>query len=294
MGNLCNLTTSPGQIIALRQTIRQDSDGNPIIETYELEQAGNIIDGSGVWFTELPMNLDYLITNEFGEKVISNDPTIGIPTKSKYRFKIKWTQPNDLSAQTRRPYYLVPNVKEYGWTNSDADPSPSVSFPLVNTDLKKQQQSSYYFGLDWSGYTKGFNNVQLKNEILNSKINCEDTFYEFNFNKVYTVSNFIDQFKNGGVGNFIGIKEIDSQECDDTVNKFPVNEGFKNFDLLYFLFSILMIVIQLIGPIFLIIYHILAFLWNNFAVLILLALVVYIGSLIASQGVLLQQPDLLR
>mgnify|MGYP000680970193 CR=1 FL=1 len=34
----------------------------------------------------------------------------------------------------------------------------------------------------------------------------------------------IDEFKNGGRGRFIGIKEIDSQECDSSVNKFPVND----------------------------------------------------------------------
>jgi len=44
MGNLCGLTTSPGQILALRQTIQQDSDGNPVLEQYELEQSGNVID----------------------------------------------------------------------------------------------------------------------------------------------------------------------------------------------------------------------------------------------------------
>ena len=72
MGNLCGLVAGPGQILAIRQTIDQDSDGNPVLEQYQLEQSGNIIDGSGVWLTELPMNLDYFITNEFGEKVLSN------------------------------------------------------------------------------------------------------------------------------------------------------------------------------------------------------------------------------
>lgn len=67
----------------------------------------------------------------------------------------------------------------------------------------KKLAGSYYFGLDWSGYT----NTQ-------AAINCEDTFYEFEFNRVYTVSGFIDQFKNGFRGRFIGIKEIDSQDCD--------------------------------------------------------------------------------
>jgi hypothetical protein len=267
MGNLCSLTTSPGQILAIRQTIQQDSDGNPVLEVYELEQAGNIIDGSGTWLTELPMNLDYYITNEFGEKVLSYDPTVGVPTKAKYRFKVKWTQPNDLTLQTRRPYYLVPNVREYGWEDSNTDPSPTPKSQLINTPKRKQQQSSYYFGLAWSGYTDGFEGQQ-KIDRLNDVIDCNDTFYEFHFNRVYTVSSLIDQYKKGGgifgpaPGKFIGIKEIDSFECQDTVNKFPVNDGFRNFDLLFFLFSIIFTVIQPIGIILLLIGHILIFLRN--------------------------------
>ena len=269
MGNLCSLTSGPGQIIAIRQTIFQDSIGNPTLESYQLEQSGNIIDGNGVWLTELPMNLDYYITNEFGEKVLSNDPTLGIPTKAKYRFKIKWQQPATLTEQVRRPYYLVPNVKEYGWSN-DVDSDPNDSTP------PNQLKSSYYFGLDWSGYTNGFTGVALNNR-LNEVIDCEDTFYEFQYNRVYTVSGLIDEFKNGGRGRFIGIKEIDSQECDSNVNKFPVNEGFRNFDLLYFIFALLFQVIQIIGIPLLIVYHFIAFLWNNFAVplIILLAAIAF-------------------
>jgi hypothetical protein len=277
MGNLCSLTTGPGQILAIRQTIYQDNEGNPVLEQHQLEQSGNIIDGNGVWLTELPMNLDYFITNEFGEKVLSNDPTVGIPTKAKYRFKIKWSQSPNLSEQVRRAYYLVPNVKEYN--SSGDDPNPN------NPNL--QLESSYYFGLAWSGYTNGFSAGTQKNNRLNEIINCEDTFYEFQFNKVYTVSGLIDQFKNGGRGRFIGIKEIDSQDCETTVNKFPVNEGFRNFDLLYFIFAIILQVIQIIGVPLLIIYHFLAFLWNNFAVILLAGLIVYIGSLATKQAILI-------
>ena len=258
MGNLCGLTSSPGQILAVRQTVQQDEDGNPVLEVHELEQAGNVIDGSGTWLTELPMNLDYFITNEFGEKVLSNDPTVGIPTKAKYRFKVKWTQPNDLTIQTRRAYYLVPNVKEYGWTTSSSDPTFSV-----NQNTLKQQQSSYYFGLAWSGYTDGFTGTK-RTERLNEIIDCEDTFYEFQFNRIYTVSSLIDQFKKGGKGRFIGIKEIDDNDCESTINKFPVNDGFRNFDFLFFLFSILMVIIQPVALILLISAHLLIFLYNLF------------------------------
>ncbi len=257
MGNLCGLTSGPGQILAIRQTIQQDEDGNPVLEVYELEQAGNVIDGDGTWLTELPMNLDYVVTNEFGERVLSNDSTIGIPTKSKYRFKIKWSQANDLTIQTRRPSYLVPNVKEYGWINSTTDPNNSPS-----QIAKKLQESSYYFGLAWSGYTNGFTGSEQIDR-LNEIIDCEDTFYEFQFNRVYTVSSLIDQYKKGdGRGRFIGIKEIDDDSCDSTINKFPVNDGFKNFDLLYFLFSIIFTVIQFIGISLLIVAHLLLFIYT--------------------------------
>ena len=251
MGNLCGLTSGPGQILAVRQTIQQDVDGNPVLEVYELEQAGNVIDGDGTWLTELPMNLDYIVTNEFGERVLSNDSTIGIPTKAKYRFKVKWTQSTDLTIQTRRPSYLVPNIKEYGWDNPDTDPTN-----FGNQTRKNIQESSYYFGLAWSGYTNGFTGSE-RIDRLNEIIDCEDTFYEFQFNKVYTVSSLIDQYKKGGRGRFIGIKEIDDDSCDSTINKFPVNDGFKNFDLLFFLFSILFTVIQFTGLILLIVAHLL-------------------------------------
>jgi len=254
-GNLCTLTTGPGQILAIRQTINLDVSGNPILEEYRLEQNGNVIDENGAWLVEVPMNLDYFITNEFGEKVISYDPTIGIPTKAKYRFKIKWQQARNFSDSVRRPYYLVPNVREYGWVSENSDPNINN----VSQVQKKQLQSSYYFGLDWSGYTNGFT-VNQANTKINEIINCEDTFYQFDFNRVYTVAGLIDQYKNGGRGRFIGIKEIDSSECDDTVNKFPVNEGFKNFDFLFFIVSLLLQVIQLISVPLLVVIHFVAFL----------------------------------
>ena len=261
MGNLCQLTTGPGQILAIRQTIFQDEDGNPVLEQYQLEQSGNIIDGSGAWLTELPMNLDYYITNEFGEKVLSYDPTIGIPTKSKYRFKVKWQQPTKLSEQTRRPYYLLPNIKEYGWTGSTFDPL------FGDATAQKKLASSYYFGLEWSGYTDGFIGSDYY-ERLNEVIDCEDTFYQFEFNKVYTPSSLIDEYKKGARGRFIGIKEIDSQDCESTINKFPVNDGFRNFDLIFFVFSILFTVLQVVTLPIILIAHLLIFLYNFFFVVI--------------------------
>ena len=246
MGNLCDLISGPGQILSIRQTVRQDEDGYPVLETYELEQAGNVIDENGTWLTELPMNLDYLITNEFGERIISPNPNIGIPTKGNYRFKIKWQQPNNFSGNVRRGYYLVPNVREYGWSGN-TDPNTAS----VSDQAKKELKGSYYFGLEWSGYTNP-----------DAAVNCEDTFYEFKYNRVYTVAGLIDQWKKGGRGRFIGIKEIDDDSCSDTTNKFPTNDGFRNFDLLYFLFSLIFTQLQFSFLIVLIVAHIILFLYS--------------------------------
>ena len=86
-GNLCELVAGPGEIQGIRQTIYSDSVGLPILERWDIEQAGKVIDGDGTFLVNVPMNLDYIYTNEFGETVFSNDPKKGIPTKGKYRFK---------------------------------------------------------------------------------------------------------------------------------------------------------------------------------------------------------------
>jgi len=455
MGNLCSLTTGPGSILAIRQTIQSDVDGRPVLEEYSLENNGKIIDDNGTWMADVPMNLDYVVTNEFGEQIISNDPSIGIPTKGKYRFKVKWDQPGDLQEQVKRAYFLVPNIKEH-WANSLTDPSYDATEDYVFTCSAQESKGKYTFPVGQNIYVKTFakatsitisnqQNIKLTNiggiqvptinvftgtsagvftlvsqnqlpytvdvkdnekirieivrknasqsakvsyvetkingtedssvistnnlsgklvlknklnvesfevyinnvlytgdneevSVLNGQtvkivskgiekdslsrltyefqtiafaalqesyafslnwndyydiqdaIDCKDTFYEMRYNKVYSVSSLIDNYQKGtdfgGInilstyfnrGRFIGIKEIDSRECDDTVNKFPVNDGVQNFDLLYFVVSILLQLLQVTGSILLFSYHILAFLWNNFAIPLVIALIAYTG-----------------
>jgi hypothetical protein len=121
MGNLCDLISGPGSIEAIRQTSFLDENLRPILEEYKLDNGGKVIDENGVWVAEVPMNLDYVYTDEYGVQRISNDPNIGIPTRGKYRFKVKWQQSPALSDEIKRGYYLVPNIKEYGWY-TDEDP----------------------------------------------------------------------------------------------------------------------------------------------------------------------------
>lgn len=228
-GNLCDLVTSPGEIIAIRQTIFQDTNGDPILEQHLLENGGKVIDENGAFMVELPMNLNYVTTNEFGEQVLSNDPTVGIPTKGKYRFKIKYQSDRNgqpivngvlrpIKGTILRANFLVPQVREYGWIDSNTDPSTKV----LGQPNYEQFQKSYAFSLDWNDYAD-----------KNAAINCEDFFYEMSYNKVYTTAQLIDEYRSGsGRQRFIGIKEVLDTSCESENNRFPVNDGVKQFDFL--------------------------------------------------------------
>lgn len=250
-GSQCTLVTGPGEILAIRQTIFLDAQGKPILETVDLEEGGQVIDDNGTWLVDVPMNLDYLITNEFGEQVISDDPKKGIPTKGKYRFKVKWNQSPSLSENVKRGYFLVPNIKEHGWTSSDTDP---------NSTLKHK---SYAFSLDWDDYVD-----------FQSAIDCTDTFYLMQYNKVYTVSQLVDQYRKGYLNaQFIGIKNILDESCESENNKFPTNDSVFRFDLIYFLFWIMLFLFR---PVFISLIPVIHILWFVLKVIgIILVVILY-------------------
>ena len=247
-GNLCDLVTAGGTILALRQTINYDVNGRPILEQFSLPEGGKVIDDNGTWLVEVPMNLDFVTTNEFGEQVLSNDPSVGIPTKAKYRFRIQYQNENGLNNDILRADYLVPNVKEWGWTGIN---------PPVGSSA---QLKSYAFSLDWDDY--GDTTTSIGQQMIQEAIDCEDRFYEMNYNKVYTIANFIDRWKWGfNRSRHLGIKEITDRTCTTTTNRFPVNDGVRNFDFIFFLANLL---ITIFSPIFVAlipILHLLALVW---------------------------------
>jgi len=241
VGKLCDMTTGPGQILSIRQTIDVDNEGKPILEEYKFQEGGNIINDDGVWMTDLPMNLDYIITNEFGEEIISLDPSVGIPTKGKYRFKIKWQNEDGLQGDILRANYLVPNIREHGWSGTTMDDAPS----------DEVRNKSYAFSLDWNEYYDA-----------DAAINCEDTFYQFNFNKVYTIASHYDRFKWGfNRIKHLGIKEIDDRRCLSENNKLPVNDAQRNGSILIFLFNFLITILTPAILVLIVLLHVLALLY---------------------------------
>jgi hypothetical protein len=102
IGNLCDQVTSQGTINMIRETI----DGN--IEDYDIE-GGRVIDDNGNWAYQIPMNLDYVITNEFGDLIPSDNPNIGIPTRANVRFKVGMDETGGEGRLRTRAKFLIPN-----------------------------------------------------------------------------------------------------------------------------------------------------------------------------------------
>ena len=256
LGNLCQLIAGPGEILAIRQTIGLDSSGRPVLEEFQIGEGGKVIDDNGAWLVDLPMNMDFVYTNEFGERTFSSDPKVGVPTKAKYRFKVKWEQPQTLQGKVKRASFLVPNVKEWGWSSSGIDPytnegtsDNSCSAPSGSPPI--EVSGSYAFSLDWNDYGT--------TDMIQEAIKCEDRFFEFNYNKVYTVAELISEYRsNSGNKKFIAVRDVLDETCENTNNPFPVNDAIFQFDIIYLLFSIVALIVKPILIIILFISHIVA------------------------------------
>jgi hypothetical protein len=209
MGDKCSLISEPAQIEVIRFTPQKDNNHRPILEVYELHED---IGDDGAFVLPVPMNMDYMYTDEFGENVITNDPNKGVPTAGCYRFRIS-TKNHSLGRVRTVASYLVPNIREY--TN----------------DVEK----SYAWSTNWTDYPSSAlnENVIFSNE--QGVFYPKDYFYRFNYNKVYGVSSFMGSyFSSGGIGRstYLGIKEISPKtedDCENSVVTPPVNFGIQKF-----------------------------------------------------------------
>jgi len=180
MGTLNDQTTGTGKIEMVRETL----SGN--IERFDVG-GGQLIDSDGTWAYQVPMNLDYRVTDEYGNLVPTDDPKKGIPTRAKVRFRIKMNITGGEGNLRERAAYLVPNNPiNVGGLNTDFEFGPNT---------KKENLAE----LVWNGiYT-------VKNYI--PRVQKSDT---------HPSSRSGDKIRN-----FIGIKDVDSARGKYT--PFPYN-----------------------------------------------------------------------
>ena len=100
LGRMDEIVTGEGRIEMIRKTL---SGG---IERFDVE-GGEVIDGDGAWAYQIPMNRDYMVTSEDGTLVPSGDPSKGIPTTARVRFRIGMKIEGDEGRLRTRAKYLV-------------------------------------------------------------------------------------------------------------------------------------------------------------------------------------------
>lgn len=247
MGYKCNLQTIEGSIESVRFTGGKvyGSDGTlyPELEYFNLPET---INENGVSMVVLPMNTDYIYTNEFGEQEITTDKNKGIPTKLISRFRISLNSENQKVSTAK---YLLPNVREF---NTRVD-GKNLGIDGIGGETDELLLSSYMFsdvfedyikipdvysGITTNKITEGIKSYK-RDLILNTNVDTNeliplDYFYKFTYGKVYTVSSFQGSYYDYNTNksdSFLGIKEIrpdEESDCAGNTNYFPTNYAFKN------------------------------------------------------------------
>lgn len=199
MGKLCEQITGEGSI----EMIRKNVDGE--IEKFDLD-GGRLIDENGAWAYQIPMNLDYLVTDEFGRLVPSQDPNKGIPTRASVRFRIGLDESGGLGRLRTRAQYLVPH------NPTEGDPSE------IDYEFGPLTKDTSFRDLYW-------------NKIYSVS----------NFISRFQRSKALSTVKNR---NMNALKDVD--DCPGDKNPFPFNKVNTVFNPLFFIICLIMRIIELI------------------------------------------------
>ena len=150
-GKMSELVTGEGTIEMIRKTIDGRVEQFPIM-------GNRVIDGDGTWVYEIPMNLDYVTTDEFGNFVPTDNPDKGIATRARVRFRVRLDDTQYDNTARKRACYLIPNNPR-----------------LEDEGFDKTMEVDYEFG----------------------SLTREESYRDLFWNKVYTVKNYIPKIQKG-------------------------------------------------------------------------------------------------
>ena len=102
MGAMDELVTGEGTI----EMIRKRTDG--AVEEVRIKGT-ELINANGVWCYQIPMNLDYMMTDEYGNMVPTDSPSKGIPTRARVRFRVSMHDTEENTDNYFLSKALVPN-----------------------------------------------------------------------------------------------------------------------------------------------------------------------------------------
>ena len=228
IGHRCAPSVNNGmneQLVAGQGTIemiRKTTDG--LVEEYPI-QGNALIDSDGVWCYQIPMNLDYVGTDEYGNIVPTDNPKKGIPTRTQVRFRFSKTETGDEGFSRHTAKYLVP-MNPVTYEGSD---TAGQVVPMTQEQTGVEIEKMYNFGSSTP----------------------QSCFRDLYWNNVYSVKNFIPKIQvayRPYAPNYSALKGSNLVENQNPVpfNKLRIDIPF-TYMIVCILFTIVMIIIHFIN-----------------------------------------------
>ena len=193
MGKMDRLTTGRGTIEMIRKTLAGNTESITI-------QGNELIDGNGTWCYQIPMNLDYMKTDEYGNLVPTIDTDNGIPTRTRVRFRVSLADYESDYENTHLVKVLVPH-------------NPKIVEKKVRGHNKKEKVLKYDYQFGSS--------------------TADESYRDLFWNNVYTVKQYVPRIQKGNRQrnkNFTGFKAVNVNGAN---NPIPYNNMRINLTFLF-------------------------------------------------------------
>lgn len=214
------------------EMIRKTPD--ELVEEFQIN-GNQLIDENGVWCYQIPMNLDYIGTDEYGNVIPTDNPSKGIPTRARVRFRISKNETGDEGFSRHTAKYLVP-------MNPILDEDEEVpTLKISGAEAEKM----YNFG---SGTP-------------------DSCFRDLYWNNVYSVKNYIPRSqisKRANSKNYTALKGANLVDDQNSIpfNKLRIDLPF-SFTLSCLLFSAIVIILVPLNALFCVINDIVLAAYNR-------------------------------
>ena len=204
------LVAGEGTIEMIRKTV----DG--LVEEFQI-QGNRLIDSDGVWCYQIPMNLDYIGTDEYGNIVPTDNPNKGIPTRTQVRFRFSKTETGEEGTSRHTAKYLVPM-------------NPLLKEDENGSTIPKSQVN----GLDFE---------KLYNFGSNTPQSC---FRDLYWNNVYSVKNYIPKVQVAHRAYSENYGALKGGNIVDDQNSIPFNSIHIDIPFMYMIVCILFTIVMAI------------------------------------------------
>lgn len=203
------LTTNRGTI----EMIRKTPDG--AVEEYQV-QGNEVVDGDGVWCYQIPMNLDYIKTDEYGNIVPTDNPNEGIATRTRARFRLSIEETYNEGISRHRAKMLIPN-------NLEANVDPNGGGVKLKDDT--EWEKCFQFG----------------------SRTPENQYRDLYWNKIYSVKSYIPRIQTNNNVKTHNYSAIRSVNLDTTNNPHPFNRIRLNVPFAYTILCVLLKIVFLLA-----------------------------------------------